>query len=171
MGCGLVGRKEKLAQRAVGACRCIVLAVVEVSMWPVRKRKGGRRGLVLEGCVLFTVGLQASSLGCFLLLMRVPSGLLRVSWPSPRKEMMQLAPHLPGCALIRNTKREGLRQRLLVMLKNCENTTETQGFCWVDTHLSALEAVSEGSLSSGDRKGSDRMYPFVLSLTPLLSCP
>lgn len=115
-------------------------------MWPVRKRQGGRRGLVLEGCVLFTVGLQASSLCCFLLLMRVPSGLLRVSWPSPRKEMMQLAPHLPGCALILNTKREGLwpEAPLLVMLKNCENTTETQGFCWVDTHLSALVAVSEG---------------------------
>lgn len=46
-------------------------------------------GLVLKGCVLFTVGLQASSL-CFLLLMRVPSGLLRVSWPRPRKEMIRL---------------------------------------------------------------------------------
>lgn len=57
------------------------------------------------------------------------------------------------------------------MLKNCENTTETQGFCWVDTHLSALVAVSEGSLSSGDGKGSDRMYPFVPPLSPLLSRP
>lgn len=115
--CGMwTGRKEgrrKLARRAVGACRCIVLALVEVGMWLVRKRKGGRWGWVLEGCVLFTVGLKASSLCCFLLLMRVPSGLLRVSWPSPRKEMMQLAPHLPGCALIQNTKREGLRQGLL----------------------------------------------------------
>lgn len=42
------------------------------------------------------------------------------------------------------------------MLKNCENRTETQGFCWVDTHMSALVAVSEGSLSSGGRAGSGR---------------
>lgn len=36
------------------------------------------------------VGLKLSSSGCFRLLMRVPSGPLRVSWLSPRKEMMQL---------------------------------------------------------------------------------
>lgn len=48
------------------------------------------RFLVLEGCVFFAVGLKASSLCCFRLLMRVPSGLLRVSWPGSRKEMMQL---------------------------------------------------------------------------------
>lgn len=109
VGRGLAGRKAQARRRAVGARRCIVLALVEVGMWSVRKRKGGRRGLVWEGCVLFTVGLQASSLRCFLLLMRVPSGLLRVSWPGPRKEMMQLAPNLPGCALIQNTKREERR--------------------------------------------------------------
>lgn len=68
-----------------------MLAVVEVGMGSVRKCKGLQmRLLVLEGCVLFPVGLNESSLGCFRLLMRVPSGLLRVSWPSPRKEMMQL---------------------------------------------------------------------------------
>lgn len=37
----------------------------------------------------FPVGLNESPLCCFRPLMRVPSGLLRVSWPSPRKEMMQ----------------------------------------------------------------------------------
>lgn len=42
------------------------------------------------------------------------------------------------------------------MLKNCENRTETQGFCRVDTHMSALVAVSEGSLLSGGGKGSGR---------------
>lgn len=46
--------------------------------------------LVLEGCVFFAVGLKESSLCCFRLLMRVPSRPLRVSWPSPRKEIMQL---------------------------------------------------------------------------------
>lgn len=143
-----------------------MLALVEVGMWSVRKCKGGRRGLVLEGCVLFTVGLQARSLCCFLLLMRVPSGLLRVSWPGPRKEMMQLAPNLPGCALIQNTRREELRQRL----KNCENRTETQGFCWVDTHMAALVAVSEGSLSSGEVVAV-KAHTGVLPLSPLLSIP
>lgn len=47
----------------------------------------------LEGCVLFAVRLEESALCCFRLLMRVPSGVLRVSWPGPRKEMMQ--PWLP----------------------------------------------------------------------------
>lgn len=141
-------------------------------MWPVRKRQGGRRGLVLEGCVLFTVGLQASSLCCFLLLMRVPSGLLRVSWPSPRKEMMPLAPHLPGCALTQNTKREGLWPRIRSL--SCRRTVRTQqklrvSAGWIPTCLPWWQCLRV--LSSGDGKGSDRMYPFVLPLTPLLSTP
>lgn len=107
-------------------------------------------------CVLFTVGLQASSLWRFLLLMRVPSGLLRVSWPGPRKEMMQLAPSssLRLCLNSEHQKR-GTSAEAPVGLKNCENRTESQGFCWVDTHVAALVAVSEGSLSSGGSKGSD----------------
>lgn len=100
VGCGLVGRKAQ-------AC---LESSLSLQMHCAGSGGGGHAGglsgnakaaagfLVLEGCVLFAVGLQASSLCCFLLLMRLPSGPLRVSWPSPRKEMMELALIPPGCA-------------------------------------------------------------------------
>lgn len=39
-------RKEgvSLLGECAAACRCIVLALVEVGMWPVRKCKGDQRG-------------------------------------------------------------------------------------------------------------------------------
>lgn len=96
------------------------------------------RLLALEGCVLFPVGLNESSLCCFRLLMRVPSGLLRVSWPSPRKEMMQ--PWLlvsQADPLFRRHKERTFRQRLPVVLKNSDCTNQllaSRG--WTLTHVS-----------------------------------
>lgn len=112
VGCGLVGRKAQACLESGWSLRMHCAGSGgggHVGCQETQRRPA--RFLVLEGCVLSAVGLQASSLCCFLLLMRVPSGLLRVSWPGPRKEMMQLAPHLPGCALIRNTKREDVLER------------------------------------------------------------
>lgn len=81
--------------------------------------------LVLEGCVLFPVGLNESSLCCFRLLMRVPSGLLRVSWPSPRKEMMQLWLLVSQAdPLFRRHKERTFRPRLPVVLKNSDCTNQ-----------------------------------------------
>ena len=45
---------------------------------------------------------------------------------------------------------------------------KTQGFCWVDTHMAALVAVSEGSLSSGEVVAV-KAQTGVLPLSPLLS--
>lgn len=100
VGCGLVGRKEQarsesgwsLQMHCAGCGGGEHVACQETQRRPSGFGFGRLRALHSR--------LQASSLCCFLLLMRVPSGLLRVSWPSPRKEMMQLAPHVPGCALI-----------------------------------------------------------------------
>lgn len=92
VGCGLGGRKAQarsergwsLQMNCAGSGGGGLVACQETQ----RRPEGFGFWKV---CVLFTVGLQASSLWRFLLLMRVPSGLLRVSWPGPRKEMMQLA--------------------------------------------------------------------------------
>lgn len=163
VGCGLVGRKAQaclesgwsLQMHCAGSGGGGHVGCQEMQRQPARF-------LVLEGCVLSAVGLQASSLCCFLLLMRVPSGLLCVSWPGPRKEMMQLVPHLPGCALIQNTKREDVRERFA-----------TQGSArWTPTCLPWWQCPgprAEGSMSSCVGKGSDRIYPLVLPPTPLHS--
>lgn len=79
------------------------------------------RLLVLEGCVLFPVGLNESSLCCFRHLMRFPSGLLRVFWPSPRKEMMQLWLLVSQAdPLFRYHKERTFGQRLPVVLKSSD---------------------------------------------------
>lgn len=165
VGCGLVGRKAQaclesgwsLKMHCAGSGGGGHVGCQETQRRPARF-------LVLEGCVLSAVGLQASSPCCFLLLMRVPSGLLRVSWPGPRKEMMQLAPHLPGCALIRNTKREDLRERFV------RERFATQGSAgWTPTCLpwwQCLGPRAEGSVSSCGGKGSGRMYLHLFSLPP-----
>lgn len=80
---------ERKMLAGLESAACLVLALVGWAWGLLGTVKASDRRLVLEGCVLFPLGPNQSSLLCFRLLMRVPSGLLRVSWPSPRKEVMQ----------------------------------------------------------------------------------
>lgn len=99
------------------------------------------RWLALEGCVLFPVGLKESSLCCFRLLTRVPSGLLRVSWPKPRKEMMQFWLLVSQAdPLFRRHKERTFRQRLPVVLKSSDCLNQLRAASgWIPTCLSRCD--------------------------------
>lgn len=99
------------------------------------------RLLALEGCVLFPVGLKESSLCCFRLLMRVPSGLLRVSWPRPRKEMMQFWLLVSQAdPLFRHHKERTFRQRFPVVLKSSDCINQLRAASgWIPTYLSRCD--------------------------------
>lgn len=168
--CGVwIDRKEDvgLPWEHAGACRCIVLAVVEVGMGSVRKCKGLQmRLLVLEGCVLFPVGLNESSLSCFRLLMRVPSGLLRVSWPSPGRKWCSSGSLSPRPILYsEHHKERTFRRRLPVVLKSsdCINQLLVSSG-WIPTYLSwcdiCLSLNAVGSVSSCGVKASGRILLF-----------
>lgn len=134
--------------------RCWLALRARWSLWmrPVGSGGGGHgvceeterlqtRLLALEGCVLFPVGLKESSLCCFRRLMRVPSGLLRVSWPRPRKEMMQFWLLVSQAdPLFRHHKERTFRQRFPVVLKSsdCINPLRAASG-WIPTYLSRCD--------------------------------
>lgn len=121
-----------------GDCTCFVLALGEVGTGSLRKRKS-LRWLVLEGCVFFPFGLNESSLCCFRLLMRVPSGLLRVSWTSPRKEMMQLWLLVSQAdPLFRTLQGKDIQMEAPCRIKDFWLDKPISGFFWLSTHISVL---------------------------------
>lgn len=95
------------------------------------------RLLVSDDFVLFPVGLNESSLSCFWLLMRVPSGLLRVSWPSPRKEMMQLWLLVSQAdPSLRTPERMDIQTETPCRVEEFWLYKPASGFFWMKTHIS-----------------------------------
>lgn len=109
--------------------------------------------------------------------MRVPSGLLRVSWPSPRKEMMQFWLLVSQAdPLFRYHKERTFRQRFPVVMKSSEYVKQLLvSFGWVSMYMSQCD-MSEPECSRFSIKLWCQSFRkdftfFFLLLSPSLPLP
>lgn len=141
--CGIwTERKEGASSlgESPGACRCIV------PLAPERWARGLLGNVKTADAVsgfrrlrALCIGLKSSSLGFFRLLMRVPSGPLRVSWLSPRKEMIQLWLLVSQAdSLFRTPQREDIQPEAPCRVAELRLSTSAFGFFWMSPLITVL---------------------------------